>query len=277
MLQASKTRVGGLVHRITSKAGVRVMRQSTYDKFHDWAWKWDHYAMAMGEIEAFWRNSHFPNLEEDPQRVELMCSLTGTQPSEAMHLVAWLHEALDVSGAVCEMGCASGTTSALIAHEILSSSRDLWLFDSFQGLSRPTAEDALINDIYDLGSMEAYEGAMAYPEEEMQQRLVDVGFPKARTHTIAGFVPESLDQPDLPDPIAFAYVDFDLYAPIAASLQWLHGRAVPGTILMIDDYGWFSSGAKTAVDEFVAAHPGQYEAREPESWVGHFVGLKRRA
>ncbi len=56
------------------------------------------------------------------------------------------------------------------------STKKLWLFDSFQGLPKPTDKDVLINDISNAGSIEAYEGAMAVPVEEVQKRLSEIRF-----------------------------------------------------------------------------------------------------
>ena len=47
------------------------------------------------------------------------------------------------------------------------------------------------------------------------------------------------------------YVDFDFYSPISVALRFLNKRLVTGGVIVVDDYGFFSSGAKTAVDEFL--------------------------
>jgi O-methyltransferase len=39
-------------------------------------------------------------------------------------------------------------TSALLANEIRSTERTLWLFDSFKGLGKPSEKDLLIDDIF---------------------------------------------------------------------------------------------------------------------------------
>lgn len=260
---------------IASRLGLSVQRRVTHEALRSRARRGDLYPIAMSEIEATWRNLAFPLLSERDGRVDLMAELTGTQPTEAMHLIAWLHEALAVEGVVCEMGCADGATSALIANEVLDRPRPFWIFDSFEGLSRPTAEDLLIDDILNLGSMASYEGTMAYPQDRVRSRLASVGYPAQQVHIVAGFVPASLEQVELADQVSFAYVDFDLYEPILAGLRWLHERLAPGGIVVIDDYGWFSSGAQTAVDEFVAEHAADYQVRHPPDWAGHFVGLQR--
>jgi hypothetical protein len=45
--------------------------------------------------------------------------------------------------------------------------------------------------------------------------------------------------------------------------------------VVVDDYGYFSAGAKTAVEEFVAAHPGGYRLALPHGFAGRFCMLTR--
>jgi hypothetical protein len=66
----------------------------------------------------------------------------------ALLIIDALHRGLRGVGHVCEFGVAQGATSALLASEIMGDAqRDLHLFDSFEGLPRPTAKDELKNDI----------------------------------------------------------------------------------------------------------------------------------
>lgn len=258
------------------RTGISVAKRSSYEDLRRRASRDARYPTAMAQIEGVWRERLMPGLPARERRVALLSELLGTEPAEAMHLVYWLHEVGPVEGVLCELGCASGATTALLANEVADTDRELWIFDSFEGLSRPTAEDTLIDDIFSKGTMEAYEGTMAYPETEVRHRLRSIAFPDDRVHIVPGFLPGSLETPGLPEAVAFAYVDFDLYAPIEAGLAWLHDRMSPGGIIVVDDYGWFSSGAQTAVDEFTSLHADDYEVRHVEAWVGHFIGLVRR-
>jgi O-methyltransferase len=211
----------------------------------------------------------------DERRARLMAELTGTRAGEAIHIVEYLHRSMDAPGDVCEFGVASGATSALLANEIRETSRDLWLFDSFEGLPKPSAEDVLLDDILNLGSMAAYEGRMAFPVKEVRARLARIGFAEERVRIVPGFIEDTISGPGLPDRVSFAYVDFDFYAPIRIALGYLHAHMQAGAHVVIDDYGFFSEGAKTAVDEFVAENPGVYEVIMPHAFAGHFVVLRR--
>jgi hypothetical protein len=44
---------------------------------------------------------------------------------------------------------------------------------------------------------------------------------------------------------------------------------------MVDDYGFFSSGARDAVDEFIDAKTGNYQISFPNESAGKFCILKK--
>jgi O-methyltransferase len=48
----------------------------------------------------------------------------------------------------------------------------------------------------------------------------------------------------VPDKVCFAYIDFDFCDPIRLVMEFLHERLSRGSVLMVDDYGFFSSGAQ---------------------------------
>ena len=218
-------------------------------------------------------------LPEAETRIRLMARLLGTPPGEAYHIVKGLADSQALAGDVCEFGVAQGETSALIANEISSGDKTLHLFDSFQGLPAPTVEDELKNDIFGLGSMAAYTGTMSCPEDMVHARLAAIGFPPRRYVLHKGFIDTILQHDrELPRAVSFAYVDFDFYEPTKAVLEFLDGVASAGATIVVDDYDFFSTGAKAAVDEFVTARrgtAGAYRCDVPDTRYGHFAVLRR--
>ena len=174
----------------------------------------DRYERLIQETESLFTQLLYKDLPRRPGREKVLADLIGTNISEALYLLTFLHRALAVPGDVCEFGVAQGATSALLASEIAPGDRHLWLFDSFEGLPAPSAKDVLIHDIFNLGSMARYEGEMANPERLVRSRLAALDFPAARTHIVKGFIEESIARGDVPERVAFAYVDFDFYKPI---------------------------------------------------------------
>lgn len=210
-------------------------------------------------------------------RSELLAKLLGTQLSEAVYIINYLHQSLKLPGDVCEFGIAQGATSALLANEIRATDKLLWLFDSFEGLPKPTEKDALINDIFGLGTIEKYQGTMAYGVNEVLERLRAISYPPARVKIVPGFIENTISLVDLPDRVCFAYVDFDFYEPILIALNYLNKHLPKGGCIVVDDYGFFSSGAGAAVDEFLTAHPSQYDFVLPDKSAGHFAILSKIA
>lgn len=233
---------------------------------------------ACAELEGFYRQLYLPQLPVgNERRHKLMAKLEGTSPGEAMYIMNALHASLKFPGDICEFGIAQGATSTLMANEISPTDKKIWLFDSFEGLPRPTQKDVLIDDIFNLGSMEKYQGVLAHKQHEVIERLNEIHFPFNRVQIVPGFIEKTINKPGLPQQVCFAYVDFDFYEPIKIALKFLDSRMVVGCHIVVDDYGWFSAGAQTAVDEFVAEYKPKWELSLPHKQAAKFAVLKKIA
>ncbi len=213
----------------------------------------------------------------DSNRLRLLYSLVGTGIAEGAHIVASLHEVAAIPGDVCECGVGSGATSALLANELRDTSKTLWLYDTFTGLPKPTEEDRLIDDIDDLGSMAAYEGKMRHPESEVIERLSAIKIPTQQYRIVPGLFEDAASQGALPERISFAYIDFDFYIPILEALRAFSPRLAPGGVMIVDDYGYFSGGAKLAVDRFVAKNSLSYSQETPDYCGDRFIVLRKHS
>jgi hypothetical protein len=235
------------------------------------------YRALLKEIYGVYRDLKFNQLEElDLANVDLMYRLDGTQISESLYILNALKETRLIAGDVCEFGVAQGFTSALLGYNIKSTNKGLWLFDSFKGLPQPSSKDKLINDIFNLKSMDAYEGTMSHNQNLVLNNLQRVDFPSERIHVIPGFIEESITKFDFPKQVSFAYVDFDFYNPIKVALEYLHNVLSHDGKIIVDDYGFFSEGAKTAVDEFLMTHPNEYRSELPIPSAGKFIVLHKK-
>lgn len=232
------------------------------------------------ELEALYRQFVLTGLRPREGRDEDLFRLIGTTVGEGLYICEGLQRALDVPGDICEFGVAQGATSRLLARELLGdprgAGRRLWLFDSFEGLPKPTEKDRLIDDIFQLGSMDAYAGTMRCPRELVESKLRDVGFSVERTCIKPGWIDRTLLEAPVPERVAFAYIDFDFYDPIRIALEWLEPRTTSGAVFVVDDYGFFSEGAQLAVDEFVAARKDRWTFALPVDAAGKFCVLTRR-
>ena len=233
------------------------------------------YQQLITEYESCFSELVLPELSTSERQVELMTRLTGTNVSCAMYIIGYLQKSLKFTGDVCEFGVAQGATSALLANEIRTTEKNIWLFDSFEGLPRPTEKDILMNDVLSLGTMDKYEGTMAYQAGQVNARLKEISFPSSRVKIVPGFIEETIKLPGLPDKICFAFVDFDFYSPISVALKYLDKHLAAGGFIIVHDYGYFSSGAKTAVDEFLAGYPKKYKMTLPHKFAGGFCILQK--
>ena len=116
-----------------------------------------------------------------------------------------------------------------------------------------------------------------YGINEVLERLRAISYPSSRVKIVPGFIENTISLVDLPDKVCFAYVDFDFYEPILIALNYLNEHLSMGGCMVVDDYGVFSSGAGAAVDEFLAAHPSQYDFVLPHKSAVHVVILSKIA
>jgi O-methyltransferase len=270
----SMRRIKSIVKYLFSSLGYEIVRKQNLEvRFANFQDLVHAYEFRLGQLPGSTR------ISENEGRPRLLGRLLGTPPSEAYFIIESLANTASFEGDVCEFGVAQGETSALIANEIRHQNKMLHLFDSFEGLPEPTEKDLLIDDIFSLGSIDQYAGKMSIPESMVLARLRTISFPKDRFVIHKGFIETLIYQDqNLPGKISFAYVDFDFYEPTKIVLNYLHHTAVPGAEIIVDDYDFFSSGVKAAVDEFIdeknASSP-VYHVLRPHKQLGCFIILKK--
>jgi|DewCreStandDraft_4_1066084.scaffolds.fasta_scaffold25084_2 hypothetical protein len=137
-------------------------------------------------------------------------------------------------------------------------SRELFLFDTYDGMSEPTEKDVMFDgqkaaDL--LRDSPKVEGPGNYwcvaSLEDVRQNMLATGYPKQRIHLVKGKVEETLPA-QAPEKIALLRLDTDWYESTRHELTHLYPRLCDHGVLIIDDYGHWQ-GAREAVDEFFAA------------------------
>jgi O-methyltransferase len=253
---------------VASRCGVEVMtRRGLQDLERGRCAAIDEYVRLLAKIRG-------TDLPESKDRIDLLSRLRGAGIGEGAHLVTCLASVTCLPGDICEFGVGSGATSALLANELRGTGKVLWLYDTFAGLPAPTAEDELIDDVDQLGSMAAYQGRMSHAQVEVLDRLRNIGVSSEAFRIVTGLFDETIADERLPEQVCFAYVDFDFYAPIRAALEKLLPRMSPKGIIVVDDYGYFSNGAQKAVDQFLSAYPGLFEIEVPNYCHDRFAILR---
>ena len=148
----------------------------------------------------------------------------------------------DVPGDTAECGVFEGAGSWLICAAIQGSSRKHHLFDSFEGLSAPAAEDG---PYWRAGDLSAGEDLVRQKLHPFVDSLV---FHK-------GWIPERFE--DVADTkFAFVHIDVDLAKSTHDSLEFFYPRLSPGALVVCDDYAFTTcKGATKAIDEFLKDKP----------------------
>jgi len=158
------------------------------------------------------------------------------------HVVAHI-----IPGDVVECGTARGGSAALMGltlKQLGASERTMWVFDTFEGLPPPTADDP----DYDIANL--YTGTCLGTIEDVTasfQRLEI--YPQ--TKLVKGLFHDTLPATNIGS-IAVLHIDGDWYNSVKTCLENLYDKVAKGGVIQIDDYG-FWKGARRAVDEFFAS------------------------
>ena len=162
-----------------------------------------------------------------------------------------------IDGDVVECGVWRGGSMMAMAYALLRRgdlTRTLYLYDTFAGMTAPTAKDVQYDgtpaaDVLASSPREAYVWAIA-AQDDVRRNLESTGYPPERMRFIAGPVEETIPQ-TIPDAIAILRLDTDWYASTQHELVHLYPRLRAGGILIIDDYGHWR-GSRAATDEYFA-------------------------
>jgi hypothetical protein len=158
--------------------------------------------------------------------------------------VKWVIEK-HLDGDIVKCGCARGGSAALMALTLrqLGERRNLWLFDTFEGLPAPTADDP------DYEIAELFTGSCLGQLDEVRKLFQDQGVADG-VRFVKGLFQNTISQSHI-ERIALLHIDGDWYESVKVCLEELYDRVVPGGIIQFDDYGYWK-GARKAVDEFFA-------------------------
>ncbi len=159
----------------------------------------------------------------------------------------------EVAGDIVEMGCYIGTTTLFLQRLLLAykSDKQLHAYDSFEGLPPKTAEDA------SPAGEQFKEGELYAQRNEFVRHFRQAGLSLPVMHK-AWF--SSLTGADMPQTIAFAFLDGDFYNSIHDSFKLVWPRLSDGAVIIVDDYQSEAlPGAKRAVDEWLNTHPARLQ------------------
>ena len=175
----------------------------------------------------------------------------------------------EIPGDFVECGVWKGGAAMLMALTLIELNvvdRELYLFDTFQGMTPPTENDKIAwtgRPVQEKWEQD-YFSWWSIPRQEVVQNLRSTGYPEHLIHAVEGDVGSTI--PDhSPGTIALLRLDTDWYESTLHELRYLYPRLKGGGVLLLDDYGHFT-GARKAVDEFfsgsaVFLHRDDYTGR----------------
>ena len=146
--------------------------------------------------------------------------------------------------------------AALALKEFSNESRDIYLYDTFSGMTEPTDEDIIawndrkVKDKWeeDQKGIKDNFGSWAIALEEVKNNIKKTGYPFEKLKFIKGDIIQTLNE-TVPSQIALLRLDTDWYKSTVKELDVLYPLLSTKGALIIDDYGHFK-GARKAVDEY---------------------------
>jgi O-methyltransferase len=160
-----------------------------------------------------------------------------------------------IAGAIIECGVWKGGSMAAVARTLLQMqdvSRDLYLFDTFEGMPQPSSQDsdysgksasALLREEPRFTCADA-------PLVTVENVLRETGYPTGKIHFVPGKVEDTIPA-SAPASISLLRLDTDWYESTKHELVHLFPRLSAGGVIIIDDYGHWQ-GARQACDEYFA-------------------------
>jgi O-methyltransferase len=187
---------------------------------------------------------------------ELIQAVRPWTMTSAERIYALIHAARYVStaaieGAIVECGVWKGGSMVAVAQALLQLQdvkRDLYLFDTFEGMSEPTSRDIDYSGKPASELMRETSNWCAASLESVKKVLYKTGYPKEKIHFVQGKVEKTL--PDsAPNSISLLRLDTDWYESTKHELVHLYPRLSERGVIIIDDYGYWK-GCRQACDEY---------------------------
>lgn len=169
----------------------------------------------------------------------------------------------NIPGDFVECGVWRGGSSMMTALTLLhlrSKDRQLFLYDTFEGMSEPTEHDKTFRGEdadklleKNVDNKETSVWCLA-DINDVQQNMGITKYPSGNIHYVKGKVEDTIPATLPTSGIALLRLDTDWYESTAHELKHLYPLLIASGVLIIDDYGHWD-GCKKAVDEYFADKP----------------------
>ncbi len=208
-----------------------------------------------------------PALNGDPVFADLYArcapyTMTSKERMYALYAACMHVVDAGLPGSFVECGVWRGGSSMMIAACLKSrgiTDRDLYLYDTFEGMSKPEDVDRTHTGMHADGMFRksaTTEDSSTWcysPIEEVRSNMAAIGYPAERIHFIKGKVEDTMPSSLPKAPIAILRLDTDWYASTRHELEHLYPLLQQKGVLIIDDFGHWD-GARKAVLEYFTQH-----------------------
>ena len=200
------------------------------------------------------------DIEEEFREIFILCkqfTMTSVEKMYAMYKATEYLIRNEIEGDIVECGVWKGGSmmiSALTLLRMNETNRSLYLYDTYEGMAKPTARDIKIFDQSSALKSWKKKKKDDYIEwcyasiEEVRKNLYSTGYPKKNIKVIKGKVQDSIPN-IIPDKISLLRLDTDLYESTYHELTYLYPKLMKKGVLIIDDYGLWK-GQKEAVNHY---------------------------
>lgn len=200
--------------------------------------------IPISQIETFKKVQ--PYTMTSPERIFALCETVG-----------YLHKH-GIEGNIVECGVWKGGSMMAIAETLLNlknTDKNLYLFDTFEGMPPPTESDRAIDgesaaEILHRSDKTRADSAWCCASLDIvKNSMRSTGYPIDKIHFIKGMVEQTIPA-SAPEKIALLRLDTDWYESTRHEMHHLFPRLTKGGVLIIDDYGHWQ-GARKAIDEYL--------------------------
>lgn len=199
----------------------------------------------------------FPDLSDDERKtVSAVKPFTMTSIERIVSLINAVSYITTnkIDGDIAECGVWRGGSMMTVALMLLSrgdTSRNLYLYDTFEGMSAPTEYDKSFDGVSAESQMNRENGKWCYASiEDVRHNILSTGYPEDKIHLVKGKVEDTIPK-IIPSNLSLLRLDTDWYESTKHELNYLFPLLAPEGVLVIDDYGHWQ-GARRAVDEYFA-------------------------
>jgi len=204
---------------------------------------------------------HADYTSDEIKIIDEVSELTMTNSERIVSLIRAVKyiEKHKIPGDIVECGVWRGGSIMAILKTLISLKsfdRNIYLYDTFEGMSEPSLNDLSFKGESALKFYSENEEYCFSSLDEVKRNVQSLGYPVDKIHYIKGKVENTIPGIVIAKEIALLRLDTDWYESTLHELNHLFPRLSLGGAIIIDDYGHWQ-GCKKAVDEYLSANKVQ--------------------